>query len=1253
MKWLKWSAVGLSAVLVLAAAVVAWVLNAETGARWAAGVASNTLGEKLAIGAVEGTIAGPLTITDLRYRDPAVGVDVAAKRIAVDMALAELLRAVVRVKSAELNGVDVRLQEPSQSQPPPEDSQPFTLKPPIDVVIDQLSVNGAAIRRDAEMLLELTTAAFAGHWTHADLEIQRLDVRSPQGQVYFAGYVAQRDLYAGGGNGRFRWSVGGKTYAGSVHTSAQGKEVNLAVKLARPLRGQLDAFLEQSEGTPWRFKLTAPRFDPREELLPDSSLQSLGALLQGEGTLAAGTISGRVLLNEETLHVDALRFARREQKVSLESVLHIGETAGEFRANGAVQLEREPWIANVHARWRDLVLPPEWVAQELHTHGDLDLQGNPQTFTARGAISLGPPNRVADIALDIRGTPETVDIAQFDIVQQRGRLNAAGKVHLQPSLAWDVTAQSQGFDPGAFAVSWPGALSFDLASEGRVTSEGPAATIQLKDLRGELRGRKLAGSADLALTPPLIVAGALSLQSGKSEVRLRGEQGEKLDATLSFNIASLNDLLPEFGGELRGRFELAGRWPELSIDGEAHGRSLNAGALRIDALQLNADIDEPLNPRGAVRLDLTGLAAAGLEFETVAARASGAPDRHELTLHTTGAPLALNLGVQGGRTAEGWSGSVQQLKIDVQDAAQLALREPARIVVAKNTIDVSKACLADGEIELCARGNTQADGALRASYSLAGVPLALANVFAPADLPLKFAGVIEGRGDIRRTAAGELFGEAEIRSPSGRVSRVLADAAADDAPAELQTLLSYSDFNIAAKLSGPHARASLHTRLDENGRLDGEATLQGLGAAETGIAGRVALSIPDLAPLAVFAPQLANVHGRADAQARVAGTLQAPEISGEVNASELAADIPAVGLHLKDGRLQARPAAGGAFDISGGVSSGEGRVEFAGAASPTGAIELKITGDRFLAADIPGAHVIVTPALTFERAEQLSLKGSVTIPEADVDLQKLPRGDRARKPSSDVVVVDATTQKEEVAKAPLSADVTVILGEKVNLTGFGLVAKVDGRLAVRESPGEPTTGSGEVRVGGTYKAFGQDLTIRQGQLLYAGTPLDNPRLSIEAIRELEEVTAGLRVRGSAQSPELTVFSDPPMGEANALSYLVAGKPLDEIGEGEGEGDAMQAATRSLGTAAGGLLAKNIGRRLGVDELAVKDNELIGGAALTVGEYLSPRLYLSYGVGLFEPGDVVTLRYKLSKELAAKAESGPEDTRAGIEYRIEK
>jgi len=271
-----------------------------------------------------------------------------------------------------------------------------------------------------------------------------------------------------------------------------------------------------------------------------------------------------------------------------------------------------------------------------------------------------------------------------------------------------------------------------------------------------------------------------------------------------------------------------------------------------------------------------------------------------------------------------------------------------------------------------------------------------------------------------------------------------------------------------------------------------------------------------------------------------------------------------------------------------------------------------------------------------------------------VNLQKLPRGAKVQRASDDVVVIEAQTQEDAAAQAmPLFAEITVILGDKVDLTGFGLEAKVAGQLVVKERPGEPTTGSGEIRVAGTYKAYGQDLTVQQGQLLFAGTPLDNPRLNIVAVRTVDDVNAGLRVTGSAQNPQLTVFSDPPMGQANALSYLVAGKPLEEVGSGNAEGDALQTAARSLGTAAGGLLARKIGGRLGVDEVGVKDSATLGGSALTVGQYLSPRLYLSYGVGLFQPGEVVTLRYKLKESLAVQAERGPKDTRTGVEYRIER
>ena len=248
---------------------------------------------------------------------------------------------------------------------------------------------------------------------------------------------------------------------------------------------------------------------------------------------------------------------------------------------------------------------------------------------------------------------------------------------------------------------------------------------------------------------------------------------------------------------------------------------------------------------------------------------------------------------------------------------------------------------------------------------------------------------------------------------------------------------------------------------------------------------------------------------------------------------------------------------------------------------------------------------------------------------------------------------------------PIDADITVKLGagekldldlrqgREVHLVGFGLNGYLGGQLAVQDRPGRVTHGRGQVVVNGTYKAYGQDLTIEQGRLLFAGTPIDNPGLDLRATRGFTDpvVTVGLQVRGTAEVPVLTVFSDPAMEQSDALSYLVAGKPLSQLKSGEG--DAVGSAARALGTAAGDLLAKSIGNRMGLDDVGVSDNTAVGGAALTVGKYLSPRLYLSYGVGLFTPGEVVTLRYRLTRLFNIEIQNGTLSSRAGINYKIEK
>lgn len=1241
----KWTALVIGGVAVAAVFGVTWIVCSTSGTRWVIARADAALGDKLAIGSTEGTIVGPLELTNVHYRDPAAGVDMVIAHVSIDVVMSDLLHRTAHVKELTLADLNVALSEPSEPRPPPEASKPLSLQPPIDFVLDSLNLERARIERDDVPLLEVTRAQFAGRWTHVELAIGKLALDSQQGRVRFAGRLDS--ARKGAGDGEFRWRFGERTVAGTLKVLGQEGVTTLTARLSAPVNADLDLKLRQEEHLPWSFTLDVPRFDPRDELLPDTRVSSLAVALRGKGTLERGTVSGDIHVDDGVMRLDPLSFARDETNVRIDGVLRPGEKGGEIRLTGDVRTAQEPLAAKADVQWHDVVIPAFWTGQDLYTGGGLRFEGSAEKYAAAGRLSLGPKDRIADIEVDLQGSPDLVALKQFDIVQKRGRLAMSGELGLKPALSWNVKAQATQFDPGAFAAAWSGRLNFGLASEGKLSDAGPRGTLALSDLKGRLRGRDLSGRADLVLTPQPVVAGTLSLRSGRSEVEFRGRRGDVMDATLDLNVSTLNDWLPNANGELRAGFVLKGRWPDLSIEGDARGSAINVSTLRADQLTLNLDIERPKNPSGSARADVRGLSVSGYNFSRLVANASGTPDAHELSLEANGDPLSVQVSLEGARKEGGWSGTVDRLVFDVKDAARLALREPVHINYAARGFDVSRACFADGDMQLCARADMDSNGALSADYSIRALPLALAKVLVPPDLPLSISGMLEGQGDVQKTAQGEWRGTVELRSPSGKVDQRL-----EGEEAATETLLSYAQFKLGATLNGHDARASVGASLMEGGSLRGEMSLNGLGETSTGLNGRVAVSLPSLAPIAVFAPQLANVRGRAEANAEVRGTLQRPDISGRLHVADLAADIPAIGLRLKNGRIEATPAADGSFALTGGMESGEGKLAFDGRATMAGELNLNLKGDRFLAADMAGAHVIVTPDLHFLRAERrMSLTGEVRVPKASINLQKLPRGERAPKASSDVVVVDAHTAEEEVAAIPLNADVTVIIGDEVELTGFGLQAKVDGRLQVIEAPGEPTLGSGQIRVQGTYKAYGQDLTIQQGQLLYASTPLDNPGLSISATRVVEAVTAGLRIAGTAQTPQLTIFSDPAMSQANALSYLVAGKPLDDIGSGEG--DAVQAAARSLGTAAGGLLAKNVGRRLGVDEVGVKDEEMIGGAALTVGQYLSPRLYLSYGVGLFEPGEVVTLRYKLKKDFSVQAQAGPKDTRAGVEYRIER
>lgn len=1249
MTWLRRIGIAFAACLLLAVAALWWLLGTASGLRFALARMQEAMHGALAVQQARGCLIGPLELTGVRY-DDGRGTVVKLAHARLDLRFLPLLRERVHVLALDADGLVATLPKPSSESG---GSASFSLRPPIALVIERAHVGTVEIARGSQPLFASRSLDLAGRWTDAGIAVTRLVLDAPAGHVRLAGQLAVGRRYRGNGQADFAWKLGELDYAGRLEAQSDGFHARAALKLEQPLAASLQAELSQGGDDAWTATLEVPRFDPRR-LLGDSAIEAAALNLQGHGDRHGGTLDGRLDLNAYQLRLQPLsaRLDDDGHTLTLQQLaLGSPQIPGALNASGTVQLDAQPLRGELAVRWQGMQLPADLVGQALISQGSLQIHGSATQFHAEGDVDLGPPGKLAKLALNLDGTQRLITLHTLRLKQPQGSLDASGTLMLQPELAWQLDADAHKFDPGQLFAGWNGALDVALRTQGQLAQQGPDIGLQLQQLGGTLRGRNVGGSGMLHVSPARIVDGQLALRSGSSSVQIDASPGgNRNDIALKLAVASLGDWLPQAGGRLDGAFRVRGSWPGLSVGGQLQGQSIAWQAQTIDRLRLDADVPDISRPGGRLDLDAGGVRSGGLAFRQVALHGEGTAAQHRLTLAAHGTPLSVDLALSGTLRDQRWNGTLSSLELAWQDLPHWRLLQPARLAWNDGAASLSELCLSAGDPSLCVSGSRDGSGRLDAGYRVQALPLALLiGIAVPGGTPLRVEGVLDGSGQIRRSATGALDGNATITSTRGSVTYT-------DHPA--QPLLSYANLSVHAALDPSGQRVNLGADIDHDGRLDGQIAVTG---ARQALDGQLRLRLGSLGFVELFTDTLANVRGSLDGSFRLGGTLQQPDVSGQATLAGFAAEVPDAGLKLERGRLVVGTTDARQFRIDGSVQSGQGTLDIAGVASlgANASTSITLKGQQLTVADIPAAKVVVSPDLLLKQDSQgIDLGGSVAIDRADVNVEKLPGGG-ANKASSDIVIVDQAQPPPTASPLPITAQVQVDLGRKTHLVGMGLDGTLGGTLTVLERPGRAAIGRGQIQVGGTYKAYGQNLHIEQGQLLFASTPLDNPGLNIRAVRRLnpnatidEGQQVGLLIAGTAQHPVLSVFSNPVMEQSDALSYLVTGKPLSQVKGGEG--NMVGAAAQALGSAAGDLLAKSIGAKIGVDEIGVSSNEALGGnSAFTVGKYLSPRLYLSYGIGLFEAGQVITMRYRLSHRWNFEAQNATDFTRASLNYRYEK
>ncbi|MBS0590161.1 MAG: pathogenicity protein, partial [Proteobacteria bacterium] len=435
-KGLKWAGLALAAILVLFVALGFWLLATESGARFAVERAKSALAGKFALAQTKGTLTSPLELHDVAYKDPAAGLDIKVKTLKLDYAFWGLLRKTAQVRSLDIDGVEVALTTLPPAPPPAPAVQPSIaqlLTPPLDILLDRLHVGATKITQDGKPVFASDTLDATATWTHSALTLKRLALRAPDGKLDLAGAITQYKDVVGTGKLDLDWKIPGDEKSASMRAVAtldlanDGKQAHFTLAASQPLIANASGTLTANDkNLPWTLALDVPGFEAKK-LTQSDTLKTLALKLSGSGDKHTGTLSGNIDLNDHRVLLDPLAFVSDGKTLTLDPLrLRSPEAQGALTAQAKLYLDAKPLGGEVTLNWADVVIPADLAGQEFATHGHLSAGGNADKFNAQGELSIGPPKQIADLAFKLDGTPTKISLAQLELKQPKGGLNATG-----------------------------------------------------------------------------------------------------------------------------------------------------------------------------------------------------------------------------------------------------------------------------------------------------------------------------------------------------------------------------------------------------------------------------------------------------------------------------------------------------------------------------------------------------------------------------------------------------------------------------------------------------------------------------------------------------------------------------------------------------------------------------------------------------------------------------------------------------------
>jgi len=819
----------------------------------------------------------------------------------------------------------------------------------------------------------------------------------------------------------------------------------------------------------------------------------------------------------------------------------------------------------------------------------------------------------------------------------------------------------------------------------------------------QLAGVPLTGSATLRSGANAQAAATLELVADGNALHASGQLATtgsgagdvwdvRLDGPALARLAPVYRLLQPAGsdatlaGTLTATARLNGRWPTLATQGELAANALRVGAVSVQKAQARWSLGTAAGAPVEATLTLTEAslargAAPGPSLASAQLQLQGTARAHTLELRADstarppawvdtvqaapapdgGAHTVAVLKAQGGlvdlpgAALAGWRGSVQQLELRSNPGAPLlrsrevALEAlwtggPARVTVQPGSAELLGGAVRWSRIAWQAAARDGDYAQIEADAEVE--PLRIAPLLARVQPDFGWGGDLTVAAHIKLRSAPTFSADIVVERSAGdlTVTEELGTRALGLTDLRLGLAADGGVWNFTQGLAGKALGVAAGAVVV---RTDPKATWP---AADAPIQGVLELQVADLGTWGTWVPPGWRLAGALRTSAGIAGRFGAPEYTGEMQGTRLGVRNFLQGVNVSDGdvaiRLQGTSARIERFT----AKAGNGSVKLEGSASlgETPKARLQISAEHFQLLGRVDRRIVVSGQGTLQLdAKSLAFDGQFGVDEGLIDFT---RSD-APTLSSDVEVVrakgaaapaDAASAAAMNPAREVALDLRVGLGDKLRLRGRGLDTGLSGDLRIT-SPGGRLAVNGSVRaVDGTYKAYGQKLSIDRGLITFNGS-IDNPRLDIEATRPNLDVRVGVAVSGNATNPRVRLFSEPELSEIDKLSWLVMGRASDGLGRTDTA--LLQRAALALLAGEGDSPAEQLTKAIGLDDIGVRqqtDGE-VRETVVSLGKQLSRRWYVGYERSLNATTGNFQLIYRIAQRFTLRAQSGEDSS----------